>query len=228
MSLSRSLVLVLALLLVLVQGGSGLNEERAQLQLQLPPSLQPPLPLPLPLPAKKAARLVMRCNDQARHRPAYSKLVAPVKFRIPRPNEFDHIFYTEFLGGCDVDRACVHDLVQAMEHGNHDYVQHYLAPGTVFFLPAASKNPKTWLVKDVLKIFDHYNVSSSSYTLIHVADESLDWNSPAIISFYREWQRVFRQTWHFSEEYTNLTKVCIDYSDYDEIIARLIILYFCL
>jgi hypothetical protein len=226
MSVSRSLVLVLALLLVLVQGGSGLNEERAQLQLH--PSLQPPLPLPLPLPAKKAARLVMRCNDQAKGRPAYSKLVAPVKFRIPQPNEFDHIFYTEFLGGCDVDRACVHDLVQAMEHGNHDYVQHYLAPGTVFFLPAASKNPKTWLVKDILKIFDHYNVSSSSYTLVHVADESRNWNSPAIISFYREWQRVFRQTWHLSEEYTNLTKVCIDYSDYDEISARLIIHHFCL
>lgn len=157
---------------------------------------------------KRPARFVMRCNDERTSRLKYSKLVAPVPFKVPKPGEFDHIFYTEFLGGCDIDRACVVDLVDAMKYGNDAYVKHYLHPGTVYYLPAAAKNPKTWIIKQVLDLFDRYNVSSSHYTLVHVADETPYWNSPQLISFYRQWKKVYRQTWHFSKEYTALIEVC--------------------
>lgn len=158
---------------------------------------------------KKQARFVMRCNDDkyAARAYRYTKLIAPVAFTSPKPGQFDHIFYTEFLNGCDIDRACVADLVDAAEHGNDAYVQHYLQKGTVFYLPAYAKTPQTWIMKQVLELLNKYNASTKAYTLVHVADESNHWNNRALIDFYGEWLKVYRQTWHFSSEYTALSEV---------------------
>ena len=150
---------------------------------------------------------MMRCNDGKYTRLKYSKLVAPVPFTIPKKGEFDHIFYKEYLQDCDLDRACVIDLMDASNNGNDEYVKHYLEPGTVFMLPASSKKPKTWLVKNILDLFDKYNASSKDYVLVHVSDESSHWNDEAVIQFYKEWKKVYRQTWHFSKEYTELNEV---------------------
>jgi hypothetical protein len=158
---------------------------------------------------KKQSRFVMRCNDDkyASRMHKYSTLVAPSTFKLPKPGEFDHILYTEFLNDCNIDRACVPDLMDASKHGNDAYIQHYLQPGTVFYLPAAAKNPKTWLVRNVLQLFEKYNASAKDFIFVHVADESTHWNDRALIEFYKEWKKVYRQTWHFSDEYTALSEV---------------------
>jgi hypothetical protein len=157
--------------------------------------------------AKKQSRFVMRCNDDKFTRRKYSKIVAPLAFKLPRPGEFDHIFYTEFLSGCTLDRACVIDLMDASKHGNDAYIRHYLQPGTTFYLPAWSNKPKTWLVANIFQLFKKYNASAKDFTFVHVADETSHWNAPALIEFYKEWKQVYRQTWHFSDEYTALSEV---------------------
>jgi hypothetical protein len=96
-----------------------------------------------------------------------------------------------------------------MRRGNHEYVKHYLVPGTVFYLPTTAKYPKTWLVKDILRIFQTYNASSANFTFLHVADETNHWNCSALISFYKEWKTVYREGWHFSEQYTALEVECV-------------------
>jgi hypothetical protein len=123
---------------------------------------------------------------------------------------FDHThdsyMFDEYLKDCDVDLVCVVDLTQAAENNNDAFVQHYLQPGTVFFLPVADTVPYTWLVKDVFTIFEKYNASAHDYQLVHVADESHGYNHPKLLEFYGIWKKVYRQTWHITPEYTKMVE----------------------
>lgn len=157
---------------------------------------------------KKLSRFVMRCNDdkESRSKP-YKTLTAPVPMKKLMPNHFDYIFFNEYLRDCAVDLACVVDLVAASNHGNDEYVRHYLHPGTVYMLPASPKKPRSWLVKDVMRLFDKYNASTEDFILVHVSDETLHFNHPNLIEFYYKWKKVYRQTWHITKEYTALSQV---------------------
>ena len=157
--------------------------------------------------AKRQARYVMRCNE-GKNALKYSKLVAPVPFKRPtHPSDWEYILYRDYLTDCDLDRACVTDLVTASEKSNDAYVYHYLQPGTTFYLPAYSKSPYTWLVKNVFTLFEKYNASAKDFTFVHVNDETNNWNHPALIQFYNEWKTVYRQHWHTSNNYTALSEV---------------------
>ena len=96
------------------------------------------------------------------------------------------------------------DLVEASQHNNDAFVRHYLQPGTVFQLPVADTNPYTWLVKDILTIFEKYNASRQDFQLFHAADETHHFNHPKLIEFYYTWKKVYRETWHITPEYKKL------------------------
>ena len=96
------------------------------------------------------------------------------------------------------------ELVSANVSGNTEVVRHFLAPGTVFTIPIYSKRPVTGLVKNLFSIFQAHNVSTSDFTLIHVADESPHFQHPRLMDFYTLWKKVYRHNWHSNEAYQKL------------------------
>jgi hypothetical protein len=89
----------------------------------------------------------------------------------------------------------IKDLQRASKGNNDAVVRHYLEPGSTFIIPVYDKDPVSGWAKVLLDIFTKYNVSSQDYTLIHSADESLEYHRPALRDFYLLWKKVYRHNW---------------------------------
>jgi hypothetical protein len=117
---------------------------------------------------------------------------------------YAYLFYKENFADCDMQLISYFEFMNAHIAGNTEVVSHFLAPGTVFNLPIYSKKPVTGIISRLFDIFATYNVSTKAYNLIHVADESNNFNHPRLLSFYSLWKKVYRHNWHSTQEYKEL------------------------
>jgi hypothetical protein len=146
-------------------------------------------------------RWIRRCP---RRRTPYVNIPVNRNFTIPPEKHYDHTFYTYYLKNCGIDMLCLFDFIDASEKGNEALVQHYLQPGTAFWLPVDNRTPKSWLMEMLLKVFEKYNATTSDYIYVHVEDEFQYYDHPNIIDFYMQWKKVYRMYWWDTPNYSRL------------------------